>query len=55
MKVRSRTFFTRMERYPQMCATDNMFIADCTTPANFYLFVEEDKMKLLKPLIVFYA
>ncbi|MEC8682680.1 MAG: 2-oxoglutarate dehydrogenase E1 component, partial [Bacteroidota bacterium] len=26
----------RMERYLQLCAVDNMYVADCTTPANFY-------------------
>ncbi|MEN8813025.1 MAG: 2-oxoglutarate dehydrogenase E1 component, partial [Candidatus Arcticimaribacter sp.] len=26
----------RMERYLQLCAKDNMFIANCTTPANLF-------------------
>src|SRR5690606_939058 len=26
----------RMERYLQLCAKDNMFVADCTTPANLF-------------------
>ena len=26
----------RIERYLQLCAKDNMFIANCTTPANFF-------------------
>ncbi|MBN2868629.1 MAG: 2-oxoglutarate dehydrogenase E1 component, partial [Flavobacteriaceae bacterium] len=26
----------RMERYLQLCAKDNMFVADCTTPANMF-------------------
>jgi 2-oxoglutarate dehydrogenase E1 component len=26
----------RMERYLQLCARQNMFVADCTTPANFF-------------------
>ncbi|MGB3774573.1 MAG: 2-oxoglutarate dehydrogenase E1 component [Leeuwenhoekiella sp.] len=44
----------RMERYLQMCAVDNMFVADCTTPANFYhLLRRQMKTKYRKPLIVF--
>jgi 2-oxoglutarate dehydrogenase E1 component len=26
----------RMERYLQLCARHNMYVADCTTPANFF-------------------
>ncbi len=44
----------RMERYLQMCANDNMFVADCTTPANFYhLLRRQMKTTYRKPLIVF--
>ncbi len=44
----------RMERYLQMCAKDNMYIADCTTPANFYhLLRRQMKANFRKPLIVF--
>jgi len=44
----------RMERYLQLCAKDNMFIADCTTPANFFhLLRKQVKAKFRKPLIVF--
>ncbi|RMA66268.1 2-oxoglutarate dehydrogenase E1 component [Ulvibacter antarcticus] len=44
----------RMERYLQMCAADNMFIADVTTPANMYhLLRRQLKVKYRKPLIVF--
>lgn len=44
----------RMERYLQLCATDNMFVADCTTPANMYhLLRRQQKIKYRKPLIVF--
>lgn len=44
----------RMERYLQMCAKDNMFIADCTTPANFFhLLRRQLKAPFRKPLIVF--
>lgn len=44
----------RMERYLQLCAVDNMFVADVTTPANlFHLFRRQLKTKYRKPLIVF--
>lgn len=44
----------RMERYLQLCATDNMFVADVTTPANlFHLFRRQMKVNYRKPLIVF--
>ncbi|PWI28968.1 2-oxoglutarate dehydrogenase E1 component [Flavobacteriaceae bacterium LYZ1037] len=44
----------RMERYLQLCAKDNMYVADCTTPANFYhLLRKQVKAKFRKPLIVF--
>ncbi|MBC3846060.1 2-oxoglutarate dehydrogenase E1 component [Winogradskyella echinorum] len=44
----------RMERYLQVCAKDNMFVADCTTPANmFHLLRKQMKANFRKPLIVF--
>ncbi|PKP40372.1 MAG: 2-oxoglutarate dehydrogenase E1 component [Bacteroidetes bacterium HGW-Bacteroidetes-13] len=44
----------RMERYLQLCAKDNMFVADCTTPANlFHLLRRQLKTPFRKPLIVF--
>ncbi|WP_274474106.1 2-oxoglutarate dehydrogenase E1 component [Mangrovimonas aestuarii] len=44
----------RMERYLQLCAKDNMFVADCTTPANIYhLLRRQMKAGYRKPLIVF--
>ncbi len=44
----------RMERYLQLCARDNMYVADCTTPANmFHLLRRQMKGKFRKPLIVF--
>ncbi len=44
----------RMERYLQLCANENMFVADCTTPANFYhLLRRQMKTTYRKPLIVF--
>ncbi|BCY28002.1 2-oxoglutarate dehydrogenase E1 component [Flavobacterium okayamense] len=44
----------RMERYLQLCAKHNMYVADCTTPANFFhLMRRQMKTKFRKPLIVF--
>ncbi|RZN82069.1 MAG: 2-oxoglutarate dehydrogenase E1 component [Winogradskyella sp.] len=44
----------RMERYLQVCAKDNMFVADCTTPANmFHLLRRQMKANYRKPLVVF--
>ncbi len=43
----------RMERYLQLCAVDNMTVADCTTPANFFhLLRRQMKRDFRKPLIV---
>lgn len=44
----------RMERYLQLCARDNMIMADVTTPANFFhLLRRQMKWNFRKPLIVF--
>ena len=44
----------RMERYLQLCARHNMYVADCTTPANFFhLLRRQMKTSFRKPLIVF--
>ncbi|MGQ2982955.1 2-oxoglutarate dehydrogenase E1 component [Flavobacterium sp.] len=44
----------RMERYLQLCANHNMYVADCTTPANFFhLLRRQMKTTFRKPLIVF--
>ena len=44
----------RMERYLQLCAKDNMFVANCTTPANmFHLLRRQMKTNFRKPLVVF--
>jgi len=44
----------RIERYLQLCAVDNMTVANCTTPANFYhLLRRQMKRQYRKPLIVF--
>ncbi|GGZ44661.1 2-oxoglutarate dehydrogenase E1 component [Mesonia mobilis] len=44
----------RMERYLQLCAKDNMYVVDVTTPANFFhLLRRQVKVGFRKPLIVF--
>ncbi len=44
----------RMERYLQLCATDNMFVANVTTPANlFHILRRQLKTNYRKPLIIF--
>ena len=44
----------RIERYLQLCAIDNMTVANCTTPSNFYhLLRRQMKRTYRKPLIVF--
>ncbi len=44
----------RIERFLQLCAIDNMVVANCTTPANFYhLLRRQMKRNYRKPLIVF--
>jgi 2-oxoglutarate dehydrogenase E1 component len=43
----------RLERYLQMCAEDNMQVANCTTPANyFHVLRRQMKRDIRKPLIV---
>ncbi|MDT0644141.1 2-oxoglutarate dehydrogenase E1 component [Zunongwangia sp. F363] len=44
----------RMERFLQLCAKDNMYVVDITTPANmFHLLRRQMKVGFRKPLIVF--
>ena len=44
----------RIERYLQLCAVDNMTVANCTTPSNFFhLLRRQMKRNFRKPLIVF--
>ena len=44
----------RMERFLQLCANHNMYVADCTTPANFFHLLRRQMVtKFRKPLIVF--
>ena len=42
----------RIERYLQLCAKDNAFVANCTTPANMYHILRRQmKANYRKPLI----
>tara|TARA_R110002096_G_scaffold137208_1_gene290331 strand:+ start:2380 stop:5115 length:2736 start_codon:yes stop_codon:yes gene_type:complete len=44
----------RIERYLQLCGEDNMNVANCTTPGNFFhLLRRQMKRGYRKPLIVF--
>ena len=43
----------RFERFLQMCAEDNMQVANCTTPANyFHILRRQMKRDIRKPLII---
>ncbi len=44
----------RPERYLQLCAADNMQVANCTTPANlFHLLRRQMHRSFRKPLVIF--
>lgn len=44
----------RMERFLQLCAIDNISVANCTTPASFFHILRRQlKRDFRKPLIVF--
>jgi 2-oxoglutarate dehydrogenase E1 component len=44
----------RMERYLQLCAKDNMYVANCTTPANlFHILRRQIATTFRKPLVLF--
>ncbi|WP_185882448.1 2-oxoglutarate dehydrogenase E1 component [Blattabacterium cuenoti] len=44
----------RIERYLQLCANNNLFLANCTTPANYYhLLRRQMKFNFRKPLLIF--
>nr|WP_246497893.1 multifunctional oxoglutarate decarboxylase/oxoglutarate dehydrogenase thiamine pyrophosphate-binding subunit/dihydrolipoyllysine-residue succinyltransferase subunit [Natronoglycomyces albus] len=44
----------RMERFLQQCAEDNMRIANCTTPANYFHLLRRQALDpVKKPLVVF--
>ncbi len=43
----------RLERYLQMCAEDNMQVANCTTPANYFHILRRQMVReFRKPLIL---
>ena len=43
----------RLERFLQMCAEDNMQVANCTTPANyFHILRRQLRREFRKPLIL---
>src|SRR5262249_43909083 len=43
----------RLERFLQMCAEDNLQVANCTTPANyFHILRRQLKREIRKPLIL---
>jgi 2-oxoglutarate dehydrogenase E1 component len=43
----------RLERYLQLCAEDNMQVANCTTPANYFHILRRQVMRdFRKPLIL---
>ncbi|MDC1456005.1 2-oxoglutarate dehydrogenase E1 component [Flavobacteriaceae bacterium] len=44
----------RMERYLQLCSKDNMYVANCSTPANmFHVLRRQMVTTFRKPLIIF--
>lgn len=43
----------RLERFLTLCANENIFVANCTTPANyFHLLRRQMKQPFRKPLVV---
>ncbi len=44
----------RIERFLQLCAEDNLTVANCTTPANyFHLLRQQARSPVARPLVVF--
>lgn len=44
----------RIERFLELCANDNMIVANCTTPANYFHLLRRQLVRnFRKPLIVF--
>jgi len=44
----------RIERFLELCANDNMIIANCTTPANYFHLLRRQLVReFRKPLVVF--
>ena len=43
----------RLERYLQLCAEDNIQVANCTTPANYFHILRRQMLRdFRKPLII---
>ena len=53
MKDRELSTPARMERYLQLCAKDNMYVVDVTTPANLFTLYVDKSPNFRKPLVVF--
>ena len=43
----------RIERFLQMCAEDNITVANCTTPANYFHLLRRQALAAVRPLVVF--
>lgn len=44
----------RIERFLQLCAKNNMYVANCTTPSNFFHLLRlQMKRNFKKPLVIF--
>jgi 2-oxoglutarate dehydrogenase E1 component len=43
----------RIERFLQMCAEDNMTVANCSTPANYFHLLRRQALAAVRPLVVF--
>jgi 2-oxoglutarate dehydrogenase complex dehydrogenase (E1) component-like enzyme len=43
----------RIERFLQMCAEDNITVANCTTPANYFHLLRRQALASVRPLVVF--
>ena len=43
----------RIERFLQLCAEDNMTVANCTTPANYFHLLRRQALGAAAPLVVF--
>ena len=43
----------RIERFLQLCAEDNITVAYCTTPANYFHLLRRQALAAVRPLVVF--
>jgi 2-oxoglutarate dehydrogenase complex dehydrogenase (E1) component-like enzyme len=57
MDMKDKVQSTRQEEwsYLQLCARQNMFVADCTTPANFFSLVEKANENEVSSHLLFYT